>query len=233
MISVADFDYVDSMSDMGDRLRRARIAAGFDSAAKAAAALGVSASTYRAHENGQNDYNTDEAERYGKKFGVSAAYLLTGAPGQLSKVVPVMGYLGAGAEVEPDYEQVPDDGMEDIAVPFALPDDMIAFKVRGESMLPVYKPDHIIICYRQQRKPLDSFLGLEAAVRTSDGRRFIKTIMRGVGNTVNLISWNAAPIEGVRLEWIGEIFAAFPPSAVTRVLRQGGIQGQFRPPASA
>lgn len=144
--------------------------------------------------------------------------------------IPVMGYLGAGAEVEPDYEQVPPDGMEHVTIPFPLPDDMIAFKVRGVSMLPVFKPDAVIIVHREQKKPLESFYGEEAAVRTSDGRRFIKTITRGTTNgTVNLMSWNdPVPIENVRLEWIGEIFAVLPPAAIRKVERNGGIQGQLR-----
>lgn len=62
---------------MGDRLRAARLTK-FDSANKAAAAIGVSPSTYRAHENGQNDFGPEEAERYARKFGTTAAYLLTG-----------------------------------------------------------------------------------------------------------------------------------------------------------
>lgn len=144
--------------------------------------------------------------------------------------IPVMGYLGAGAEVEPDYEQVPPEGMEHVAIPFQLPDDMIAFKVRGVSMLPVFKPDAVIIVHREQKKPLESFYGEEAAVRTSDGRRFIKTITRGTSNgTVNLMSWNdPVPIENVRLEWIGEIFAVLPPAAIRKVERNGGIQGQLK-----
>lgn len=147
-------------------------------------------------------------------------------------VVPVMGYLGAGAEVEPEYEQVPPEGLDQIQIPFQMPDDMIAFKVRGESMLPVYKDGAVIITYREQKKPLQAFYGEEAAVRTSDGRRFIKTIMRGQDDTVNLLSHNASPIEGVRLEWIGEIFAVIPPGALRSVgksvEKEGGIQGQLK-----
>lgn len=143
--------------------------------------------------------------------------------------VPLMGYLGAGAEIEPDFEQVPPDGLDDISVPFPVPDDMIAFKVRGTSMLPVYRPDAIIIVYREQRKPIESFYGLEAAVRTTQGRRYIKTINRGaLPRTVNLISWNdPAPIEGVGLEWIGEIFAVLPPAAARLIAKKGGIQGRL------
>lgn len=66
------------MATMGERLQAARIAAGYSSAAKAAEAFGIPASTYRSHENGQNEFSADDAKRYGKKFKVSPGYLLTG-----------------------------------------------------------------------------------------------------------------------------------------------------------
>lgn len=153
----------------------------------------------------------------------------TSLPEEGGSIVRIVGFLGAGAEVEPDYEQVPPEGLDEVEIPFPLPTEMVAFKVRGISMLPVFKDGTIIVVYRDQKKPIDAFYGEEAAVRTADGRRFIKTIMRGqTTTTVNLISWNAQPIEGVRLEWVGEIFAVLPPSVARRVNRQGGIQGQLR-----
>lgn len=63
---------------MGERLQTARKAAGYSSAAKAARALGVTESTYRAHENGQNEFSKDEAVVYGRKFKASPTYLLYG-----------------------------------------------------------------------------------------------------------------------------------------------------------
>lgn len=147
--------------------------------------------------------------------------------------VPLMGFLGAGATVEPDFEQVPPEGLDQIDVPFMLPAEMIAFKVVGTSMMPAFRPDAIIVVHREQRKPIESFYGVEAAVRTSDGRRFIKTINRGTEpGAVNLISWNdPVPIENVRLEWIGEVFAILPPSAVRSAARNGGIQGRLALPS--
>ncbi len=146
-----------------------------------------------------------------------------------SAEVPVMGYLGAGAEVEPDFEQVPPEGLDQVHIPFPVPDEMVAFTVLGLSMMPVFKPGTVIVVYREQKKPIEAFYGMEAAVRTADGRRFIKTITRGSRpGTVNLTSWNdPAPIEDQRLEWIGEIFAVLPPAALRKIERQGGIQGQL------
>ena len=123
--------------------------------------------------------------------------------------VPLMGYVGAGAKIEPDFGEMPPDGLGVVEIPFSMPADMVAFRVRGDLMLPVYREGHIIIVYRNQTKPLEAFYGEEAVVQTSDGRRFIKTIMRGAEG-VNLISWNARPIENVTLEWIGEILAILP-----------------------
>lgn len=127
--------------------------------------------------------------------------------------VPLMGYVGAGAKIEPDFGEMSPDGLGVIEIPFSMPADMVAFRVGGDLMLPVYREGHIIIVYRNQTKPLEAFYGEEAVVQTSDGRRFIKTIMRGADG-VNLVSWNARPMEGVKLEWIGEIFAIFPRQAL-------------------
>jgi hypothetical protein len=140
--------------------------------------------------------------------------------------VPLVGYIGAGAEIMPEFEQVPPEGLDQIHVPFPLPGDMIAFEVRGDSMLPVYKDGHVVIVYREQKKPVTSFYGEDAAVRTSDGRRFLKTIMKGT--PVTLMSFNAAPIENVALEWIGEIFAVMPRTQLKKVERSGGLQGSLK-----
>jgi len=162
-------------------------------------------------------------------LGMTVGDFVDAAGGQAGgSLVPLMGYVGAGAEVEPDFEQVPEVGLEQIAVPFPLPADMIALQVRGNSMLPQFRDGAVIIVFREQRRSLESFFGEEAAVRTSDGRRYIKTIIRGSRpGTVNLISWNAEPIEGVGLVWVGEIFSVFPAKSINRVARQGGLQGRL------
>lgn len=63
---------------MNDRLRIARQEAGFPTATAALEKFRWKSSTYRAHENGQNNFDVHYAEIYAKAYGVSASYLLLG-----------------------------------------------------------------------------------------------------------------------------------------------------------
>ena len=132
--------------------------------------------------------------------------------------VPIMGRVGAGASIDPEYEQVPPEGLGEVELPFPITEETIAFEVAGDSMLPKYENGDIIVVYRQQRHPLSSFYGEEAAVRLKSGERYLKTIGRGKSPTlVNLTSFNAKPINGVKLEWIGEICVTLPRGQIERL----------------
>src|ERR671929_183506 len=75
-----------------------------------------------------------------------------------------------------------------------------------------YDPGDIVVCSRESRSP-DSVLNVVAAVRTTDGRRYLKRILPGARpGTYDLESFNAETIRGVQLAWIGEILATVPAS---------------------
>ena len=111
--------YVENMSEKHERLRQARIKAGFRHASDAANAIGVTASTYRAHENGQNEFHLDEAKRYGRKFAVNPLWLL-GEEGEDLVI--------AGEAIAPTLETGP-----------SQPNGVIKGRVEGEGKrIPVY-----------------------------------------------------------------------------------------------
>jgi phage repressor protein C with HTH and peptisase S24 domain len=107
------------MSEMADRLRVARVHAGYAKTKDAAEALGIAPSTYAAHENGQNKFKEPAAKAYGKKFGVRAAWLLLGEEPMLSGE-PINGAEQArsqsyaptpNASFPPRYVRFPDAGI--------------------------------------------------------------------------------------------------------------------------
>jgi len=66
------------MSDPSDRLKQARIDAGYESAPAAAAVMGVPAPTYMSHENGTRGFAA-HAKRYATLFKTTPEWLLFGS----------------------------------------------------------------------------------------------------------------------------------------------------------
>lgn len=193
---------------MADRLRRARIKAGYPSARSAALKFKWGVSTYAAHENGQNDFDPETAEEYGRAFKTSAAYLLTGqidtAPIYTAEV---MGLIGAGAEIMPEMEQVPPEGLYPIDADVPLPEGAIGFQVEGDSMWPRYDDGDVVICRQDGVAPENIPDGEEAAVRTEDGHRYLKRLVRTpTPGLYTLESHNAPPIRNVRIAWASDIW---------------------------
>jgi DNA-binding XRE family transcriptional regulator len=81
MNRVAKCGLLHDMSDRGDRLKKARVSAGWKSARSAALSMGISPSTYAAHENGQNDFDVEVAKQYARKFGARWEWILDGDGG--------------------------------------------------------------------------------------------------------------------------------------------------------
>jgi phage repressor protein C with HTH and peptisase S24 domain len=61
-----------------ERLKEARIAAGYGSAAEAAKALGVGVSTYTSHENNTRDFDNELALKYARRFKVTPEWIVFG-----------------------------------------------------------------------------------------------------------------------------------------------------------
>src|SRR3974390_834152 len=141
--------------------------------------------------------------------------------------VPIMGRVGAGAVIEPENEQVSPEGLGEVELPFPISEETVAFEVAGDSMLPKYENGDVIVVYCEQRHPLSSFYGEEAAVRLRTGERYLKTIERGKSaNLVNLTSFNAKPINGVKLEWIGEICVSLPRAQIERLRGKAAVRAR-------
>jgi transcriptional regulator with XRE-family HTH domain len=108
-------------------------------------------------------------------------------------MIPVMGYVGAGGDVDPDFEQVPFDGLEQIELPPPLGTlgELAGFIVRGESMMPRYNDGDVVVVDREPYNTgFATLVGEEAVIITHEGRRFLKRIMpserRGIYQLVSV-----------------------------------------------
>ena len=122
----------------------------------------------------------------------------------------VVGRIGAGAEILPEFEQIPPEGLFEIELALPLPADAIAFSVEGDSMWPRYNAGDVVIC-RDSEHDFYAVAGYEAAVRTGDGKRYLKTVRRGSSpDRFDLESHNAPPIRDVVIEWAAPILMILP-----------------------
>lgn len=140
----------------GDRLKAARIAAGYRTAAEAARALNEHPQNVRDQEADRRGLSPEKAAVYAKGYGVDAAYLLFGdghasssgvADNDNVRMVGIIGEVRAGAFQEiPDEEPAPFE-----YVPVSLPEyqraHLYALLVVGRSMDRHY-PDGsaVVVC---------------------------------------------------------------------------------------
>lgn len=188
------------VQDPKDRLRQARIAAGFGSAAEAARRFNWPYSSYAAHENGQNAIRLENAKVYSRAFKVAAAWILTGDGGPSKVTVPVEGYVGAGFVIEPLGEN---QEIERIDVPAGMGHGLRALRVRGNSMQPAYY-DGDVIFYAPETdvRPPKELLGRECVIRTRDGHMYVKRLQKGTREgRFLLVSYNSDPIVDERIDW--------------------------------
>lgn len=141
----------------------------------------------------------------------SIEWLLTGAgdePGKIlaKRMIPVVGYVGAGAEVYSMDDHEKGGGIDEVEVPFpGVSRSTVAVRVRGRSMLPAYHDGDLIFYDQKENGDLLHLLGRECIVRLSDGRTFIKTLKRSPNGDWYLFSYNAEPIMEIEIEWAAKV----------------------------
>lgn len=198
------------MKDPCERLKVARKKAGFANAAEAARAMAVSEPTYAAHENGSRGLTTKTAQKYARRFGVDAAWLLYGTtsgglqnkpseipngtpapPGaQLVPIFNVEASAGAGLLVDEEYQvaslSFPEGYLGRITR--ANPRDLAVISVKGDSMIPTLHDDDVVMLDLTKRDL--SYDGL-FVIRDSGDALLVKRIGRaGRSGHISVISDN-------------------------------------------
>ena len=194
------------MDTPAKRLKAAREKAGFGNATQAAKQHRWTVSTYLGHENGSRDFDREQAKKYAKAFRTTAAWLMTGeGEASTAQMIPVVGYIGAGAEITPFDDHEKGAALEEVEAPPGAGDSVVAVIVRGDSMYPAYRNRDEIYYERYDGPPID-LIGRECIVKLTDGRMYIKTLAAGSEpGLVTLLSFNFPPITDVPIEWAAPV----------------------------
>ena len=121
------------------------------------------------------------------------------------QTIPIVGYVGAGAEIWPIDDHAPGAGLDEVELPWPVGENAVAVIVRGQSMHPVYREGDIII-YEERHEDPTHLIARECVVRLTDGRTFIKELAPGSKpGHFTLLSWNAPPIHDAPVAWAAPV----------------------------
>lgn len=112
--------------------------------------------------------------------------------------VPVLGKIGAGGSIL--FEEA--DEPELVDRPPGAAGKLMALRVTGDSMMPVYRDGDIIYVHRDHEGVMPEYIGEECAVHTVEGGTFLKVLALGTEpNRYTLRSFNAADMADVEVLW--------------------------------
>lgn len=119
-------------------------------------------------------------------------------------LIPVVGYVGAGAEIFTVDDHEKGAGLEEVEAPPGASASIVALRVRGTSMAPVYKDGDLIFYDRRDAGDLAHLAGKDCVVHLADGRTFLKELRRTNGEFW-LHSHNADPILHPQIAWAAKV----------------------------
>lgn len=164
--------------------------------------LGISTAQVSRLERGTSDLSGDRLGQFAALYGTTVADLLVSRPTQ----VPLVGYIGAGAEIYPFNDAPLGGGLDQVEPPPHECRALVAVEVRGDSMFPAYREGDLIYYARDGAALDEAAIGAECVVKVSDGATYVKTLMRGSrANLWTLLSYNTPPLENVAIEWAAPV----------------------------
>jgi phage repressor protein C with HTH and peptisase S24 domain len=191
-------------------LRKLRLARSL-SLEEVAAALNTSASVVHRHEMVPNAVDWKWAMAYARHYDVDPADVMFG--GERPKV-PIVGYIGAGAQIVPIDDFPKGGGLDEVPCPSGLnPQRTVAAIVRGTSMEPSITDGWRVFYSRDPEQDVVGVVGKLCVVKLADGGpTMLKQVRRGAtAGRFNLISTNAALLEDQALDWASPVRAMLAP----------------------
>ncbi len=202
-LRLVQFEPMKTDKSYTERLLFLRQRDNLENAADAARAYGLNVNTFKSIANGTRNLTKAQADLISRHHRVSTGWLMFGEGEPDGRnLTAISGYVGAGQEFH-YFEQ--DTG--NLVSLIIGNDEVLAFEVRGESMLPAYRSGDIVFV-SSFTKRFDDVVGDECLVRLEDGRHLLKIVEPGSRKgLITLLSWNTEPIRDIQMHSAAPVVA--------------------------
>lgn len=218
------------MDERHDRLRQARIAAGFKTQAEAVRRFGWNPNTYKSNENGNAPFGFDQGREYARAYKVNPEWLYA-ASGPMKaddNLVPIIGRVGADTEgrVVRTLAQAANDMAP---APTGATSKSVALEVDGHSMRGFADDGALVYFENQHTPPTEDMLGEVVVLQIATGEHdsddedvLVKRLLRGSREGLyDLESIVGPTLRDVQIRWAAEITQIIPPKQARRLIRRG------------
>lgn len=159
---------------------------------------------YEKYEYGERHIRDEMIEQITALFKVDARALFSEA-----RTTPVVGYVGAGAEIHLFSEGQGE--LDRVSSPEYATEETVAVLIRGESLGAVFEGWYAFFDERHT-PPLDTDIGELCVVELRDGRVLIKKLARGnLYGRFNLLSQFGPPVYDAEVVWAARVTGLQPP----------------------
>lgn len=197
---------------IAERIKNARKAKGITQI-QLARVLGTRQSTVSNWEKGNAEPKRQALRALSTLLDIPLAVLEFGedpevwdGPKVKRRLIQVVGYVGAGGEINPIDDHAMGNGLEEVEAPPQSPPGTVAVIVRGDSMIPMLY-DGMLVFFSSRLKNVVDYVNMPPIiVHLEDGRKAIKGITNGSSRGLyTLTSFNAGPITDVKVESVSPI----------------------------
>lgn len=246
--------YIQQMdaSTPAERLKRARMSCGYETAAAAAIAHGWNVNTYASNENGNAPYSYRKAKAYAEAFGVRWDWLLDGAgtpyrsptqpfveppplpPLDRRKLIkasrtPIVGTVGADLEGVVRFYGEQDAGQR-VPPPPGGTKDTLALRISGHGLRGFADDGALVYFEDLRRRPSRDMINQVVVAETMDGEVLVGRLHRGSKRSLFDLHSLAGPRRpDSKLRWAAHITAIIPPHQASRIIKSVGAAAACSP----
>lgn len=192
---------------VGVRIAEARRAKGW-SQAKLGEAVGAVQTTVSSWERERTEPTREDVQRIADALGIAASELEGTRTHARQQTVPLVGYVGAGAEAH--FYAMGDEGLGEVDAPPGSNEKTRAAEIRGESLGPLF--ENWLVFYDDVRTPVTpDLVGRLCIVGLPNDKVLVKKLQRSrTAGLYHLLSNNEAPMLDQEVMWAARVKTMTP-----------------------